>query len=384
MEIRQIDARYVAPTYRRNDIVLERGQGSRLYDETGKEYLDLGSGIAVNGLGMCNPAWVQAVQAQTARLAHTSNLYYSEPCALLARALCERTGMERVFFSNSGAEANECAIKCARKYSYDRYGAGRGTVLSLRMSFHGRTIATLTATGQDAMHDGFDPLPGGFRYVPADDIEALRAENAGDVCAVICELVQGEGGVRALGPVYVRALRALCDERDWIWIADEVQTGNGRTGTLYAYQQYGVAPDVVTTAKGLGGGLPIGATMFNARTCGVLGAGAHGSTFGGNPIVCAGALAVLDQIDDDLLAQVRDKAAYIRDRLAACKGVRAISGMGLMIGIETDDASAKVRMCAERGLLVLTAKDKLRLLPALNIPQADLERAMDILTEVLA
>ena len=384
MDVKERGERYLAGTYRRNPVTLDHGKGSLVWDEDGREYIDFGSGIAVNGLGIANDAWLAAVTEQLGRLPHASNLYHTAPAARLAEKLCTRTGMKKVFLCNSGAEANECAIKCARKASFDRYGAGRGTVVTLSMSFHGRTLATLSATGQPALHRGFDPMPAGF-VTAEPEAEAVRAACDETTCAVMLELVQGEGGVRALDPGFVRDLRAFTEERDLLLIVDEVQTGNGRTGTLYAYEQYGILPDIVTTAKGLGNGLPIGAALFGAGAAEVLDAGSHGSTFGGNPAACAGACAVLDQITPELLAGVKRRSERIRVKLSACPGVKEVTGLGLMVGIRTEKEAAQVvRECLDRGLLVLTAKDRVRLLPALNIPDDVLDRGLQILCEVLS
>ncbi|MGI6336268.1 MAG: aspartate aminotransferase family protein [Eubacteriales bacterium] len=386
MNTKQLDSDYIVHTYGRADVVFTKGKGSELYDETGKRYIDLGAGIAVNTLGIGDTEWLAAVTKQAGTLAHISNLYYTQPCAQLAELLCTRTGMKKVFFGNSGAEANEGAIKAARKYAHDKYGDTRSTIVTLHNSFHGRTIATLAATGQDTFHTHFGPFPEGFAYVPANDLPAMLAQlDAVPCAAVMMELIQGEGGVIALDPAYVRAVEAECRKRDVLLVIDEVQTGNGRTGELYAYQIYGIHPDIVTTAKGLAGGLPLGVVMFNDRTENVLGRGQHGSTFGGNPVCCAGALSVLSRIDDKLLSDVREKAAYIRTALEGTPHVQAVTGLGLMIGIETDKKAADVvGECLKRGVVVLTAHDRVRLLPALNIPMNLLKEAVGILKEVLA
>ena len=384
MDIRQTDKAYLACTYGRADVVFARGKGSCLYDETGKRYIDFGTGIAVNGLGIADDGWLAAVKAQLDLIPHASNLYYTRPAAELARELCTRAGMRKVFFGNSGAEANECAIKCARKYSFDKYGSGRNKIVSLSGSFHGRTLATLTATGQDVFHRWFDPFPEGFVYVPAGDFSALE-EAAEGAAAVILEPVQGEGGVTALDRSYVERLVAFCRARDILVIADEVQTGNGRTGALFAYMRYGFTPDIATTAKGLGNGLPIGACMFGEKTADVLGPGTHGSTFGGNPAVCAGALEVLRRIDEPLLRGVLERERVVRAALAGAKGVKQITGLGLMLGVECDRPGKEIAAeCLARGLVVLTAKEKVRLLPALNIPLDLLSEGLEILREVLS
>ena len=378
------DSTYIAHAYGRLPVEFARASGSEVFGSDGKRYIDLGSGIAVNIFGHCDPVWTAAVEKQLHTFAHTSNYYYSAPQADLAERLCTRTGMARVFFSNSGAEANECAIKAARKYAFDKYGKGRSTIVTLTGSFHGRTMATLAATGQDAFHNYFFPFPEGFAYTPANDAEALKAALDGSVCALLLEMVQGEGGVNVLDRDFVQTAAALCAERDVLLLVDEVQTGNGRTGTLYAYEQFGVKPDILTTAKGLGGGLPIGATLLGGKTAGTLTPSSHGSTFGGNPVCAAGALSVIDRIDDALLAGVRRKGAYIREKLEKHPAVGSVSGMGLMLGIQTKkDAKAVCARALEKGLLVLTAKDKVRLLPALNIPDPLLEEGLEILQSIL-
>ena len=380
MDIRSMDAAFVANTYDRYRPVLVSGSGSLVYDEDGKRYIDLGTGIAVNSFGVADPVWAAAVAAQAGKLQHACNKYFTAPQAMLAQKLCERTGMKKVFFGNSGAEANECALKIARKYG----GAARPNIITLKNSFHGRTIATLAATGQDAMHRDFGPIPDGIRYAPANDLPAMQAMMDGSVAGVLVELVQGEGGVNVLDADYVRGVEALCREHDALFMVDEVQTGNGRTGALYAYQLYGVQTDVVTTAKGLAGGLPIGAALIGARAEHVLLSGDHGSTFGGNPVCAAGAISILDRIDDALLIGVRERSDYIVRTLSAVRGVRSVTGLGLMLGVETEKPAAEVvQGCMERGVLALTAKNKVRLLPALNIPQELLREAMEILKGVI-
>ena len=398
------DHRFVAPTYNRFNLEIASGKGSVITDVEGREYIDMGTGIAVNVLGIADEEWAAAVTAQLTKVQHTSNLYYSEPCAMLAAELCTRTGMDKVFFGNSGAEANECAIKVARKYAAQKKGPGAATMVTLVNSFHGRTLATLAATGQDHFHELFTPLTPGFVSVPANDLAAMRAlierleadptdactdlvgtGAAGRVAGIIMEMVQGEGGVLPLDADYVRGVAELAKEFDLCLCIDEVQTGNGRTGTLYAYQQFGIFPDVVTTAKGLGGGLPIGACMMAPKVSGVLGFGDHGSTFGGNPTVCAGALSILSRIDGALLAQVQAKSLYIFNELMDAPGIESVSGMGLMIGIKTvRPAKEMVQACIDRGVVCLTAKDKVRLLPALNIPQELLEKAVAVIKEEAA
>ncbi|MFB0920323.1 MAG: acetylornithine/succinylornithine family transaminase [Oscillospiraceae bacterium] len=385
MDIIELDKSYVANTYARSPFVASVGSGAIITDENGKEFIDLGSGIGVNAFGACDTQWVNAVETQLHKLQHISNLYYTEPQAQLARMLCEKTSMKKVFFANSGAEANECAIKCARKYSSDKYGEGRSTIVTLTNSFHGRTLATLSATGQDNMHVHFAPFLEGFKYSLANDFDALEATCDGTVCAVMLELVQGEGGVIPLDKDYVLKVSALCNDKDILLIIDEVQTGNGRTGTLYTYMQYGITPDIVTTAKGLGGGLPLGCAMLGEKVKDTMTAGTHGSTFGGNPVCAAGALSILSRLDDTLMAEVRRKGDYIRAELADTKGIKSITGLGLMVGIETEkDSKAIAAECLEQGVIVLTAKSKVRLLPPLTIKQEELEKAIRILKGVIA
>ena len=382
-ELKTIDQQYVANTYARFPVEIVSGKGSVVCDETGKEYIDMGSGIGVTAFGIADDAWKAAVIAQLGKLQHMSNLYYTEPCALLAQMLCEKTGMKKVFFCNSGAEANECAIKAARKYAAEKKGAEYFTVVTLKDSFHGRTLTTLAATGQDHYHELFQPLTPGFVHAAANDLEGTKAlALESKAAAVMIECIQGEGGVIPLEKDYVQGLAAFCAENDILLLVDEVQTGNGRTGALYAYMNYGVTPDIVSTAKGLGGGLPLGATLFGEKTQGVLQNGDHGSTFGGNPVSCAGALSILSRIDDALLAEVREKSARVFSALEGAEGVEAVSGMGLMIGVKpVKPAGDVVRTCLENGVLCLTAKDKVRLLPALNIPAETLEKAIGILKE---
>lgn len=381
------DNEYVLHTYNRSPIVLEKGHGLYAEGPEGQKYLDFTSGIGVNSLGYCDLAWAEAVSQQAHKLQHTSNLYYTAPCGKLAKKLCKRTGMSKVFFGNSGAEANEGAIKAARKYSVDHYGKDRYNVITLVNSFHGRTLATLTATGQEVFHNYFGPFNEGFQYVPAGDIEALRELVDRHTCAVMMELIQGEGGVMALDPEYVQAVRALCDEKDLVLIVDEVQTGVGRTGTFLCCEHYNLKPDIVTLAKGLGGGLPIGAVLASKKVADTMGPGSHGSTFGGNPVVCAGGCAVLDAMDDAFMRNVNARAAQLREGLASLPYVASVSGMGLMVGIAfADDVkAADVRAACERkGLLVLTAKTRLRLLPPLILSEADVAKALAILDDVLS
>jgi len=386
MSITSNDKQFVANTYARFPLELVSGKGAILKDSNGKEYIDLGSGIAVNIFGVADDEWQKAVTHQLSVLPHTSNLYYSEPCSTLAELLCERTGMKKVFFSNSGAEANECAIKVARKYAFDKYGdESHSTIITLKNSFHGRTIATLKATGQDVFHTDFGPFPDGFVYAEANNFDDVKKFADTDKCiAVMMELVQGEGGVCKLDENFVKSVAELVKEKDMLLIIDEVQTGNGRTGELYAYMHYGIQPDVVTTAKGLGGGLPIGATMLG-EVENVLTFGSHGSTFGGNPVSCAGACNIIKRIDDKLLNEVKEKSAYIFSELEGAKGVKSVSGLGLMIGVETEKPAKEIaNACIEKGVLVLTAKTKVRLLPSLNIDWDDLKKAIQILKEVIA
>ncbi len=384
--VQELDQRYIANTYARFPVVLKHGKGSLVYDENEREYIDLSTGIAVNTFGFADDSWQTAVTAQLGTLQHTSNLYYSEPCARLASLLCEKTGMERVFFSNSGAEANECAIKVARKYAQEKKGKEYYHILTLQNSFHGRTITTLAATGQEVFHRDFTPLTEGFHAVAAGDLAGVRTLlDTYPTAAVLIEVVQGEGGVVALEPAFVQELSALLTARDVLLICDEVQIGNGRSGKLYGYMQYGIRPDMFTTAKGLGGGLPIGATVLGEKVAHVLTPGTHGSTFGGNPVCCAGALSVLSRLDDGLLAGVQERSVYIIRQLSGAPGIRSVTGLGLMLGVETERPAAEViRECRERGVLVISAKQKVRLLPALNIPLPLLERAVQILKEVCA
>ena len=380
------DEKYILHTYARSPLALVRGEGMTAYDAEGKAYLDFTSGIGVNSLGFCHPAWTAAVAAQAGTLQHISNLYVTAPDAKLAKKLCKRTGMDKVFFGNSGAEANEGAIKAARKYSVDRYGEGRSKVATLVNSFHGRTLATLAATGQEVFHKDFGPFPENFVYLPAGDFDALTAADDGTLCAVVMELVQGEGGVVALDADYVHAVADYCKAHDILLVVDEVQTGVGRTGTFLACQHYGLKPDIVTLAKGLGGGLPIGAVLMTEAVAAGMGPGSHGSTFGGNPVCCAGALAVLETMDDAFMDNVNARAAQLRRGLATLPHVTGVSGLGLMVGIELDGTrkAAEVRAaCEKAGLLVLTAKTRLRLLPPLILSEADVNAALAILKDVL-
>ena len=384
MSIISLDKEYVAGTYGRFPVELVSGKGCLLTDSEGKNYIDLTSGIGVTAFGIADDAWVAATTAQLMKLQHVSNLYYTEPCAKLAQLLCEKTGMKKVFFSNSGAESNECAIKVARKYSAEKKGADCYTILTLEKSFHGRTLTTLAATGQDHFHALFQPLTPGFVHVEPNNVAALEkavAENK--IAGIMLECVQGEGGVNPLTQEFVSAAAKLAKENDIPLMIDEVQTGNGRTGSLYAYMQFGVQPDIVSTAKGLGGGLPIGATLLSEKVQFVLGPGDHGSTYGGNPVSCAGALSIIGRLTDELMAEVKAKSDYIFTQLQNAKGVESVSGMGLMIGIKTvKPAKEVVNACMARGVLALTAKDKVRLLPALNIPMEQLKQAVEVIKVV--
>lgn len=384
--IKEIDKEYVMNTYNRLDLLIEEGMGANCYDDNGKEYLDFGAGIGVNALGYCDIGWVSAVAKQACKLSHTSNLYYSEPCALLAQKLCERTRYSAVFFGNSGAEANECAIKLARKYSFDKYGAGRNKIITLVNSFHGRTMATLSATGQDVFHKYFNPFVEGFDYAQAGNIEDVKNKiKDGDVCAIMLEFIQGEGGVVALDKEFVLLVDALCKEKDILLIADEVQTGVGRTGRFLASEFFHVMPNITTLAKGLGGGLPIGAALCDGKLKNVLGYSMHGSTFGGNPIVCAGSLHVVEELSPQFLEDVRAKAKYLREQLSSINEIADISGIGLMVGLalKTKNAAEVVKECVKRGLIVLTAKDRVRLLPPLIITDSQIDIAVAVLKAVL-
>ena len=383
-ELQTLDKTFVANTYARFPVEIVRGKGSRVWDAAGREYIDMGSGIAVNAFGVGDEEWKAAVIAQLDRVQHTSNLYYTEPCAKLAALLCAKTGMKKVFFGNSGAEANECAVKVARKYAAEKKGAEYSTIVTLTNSFHGRTLTTLSATGQEHYHELFRPLTPGFVHTPASDIAALEKTLAANkVAGLLIECVQGEGGVIALESDFVKRAAELCAREDILFMVDEVQTGNGRTGKLYAYMNYGVTPDVVTTAKGLGGGLPIGACLMGEKAQNVLGPGDHGSTFGGNPVACAGAYSILSRLDEPLFTEVREKSKLVFDALSGAKGVKSVSGMGLMVGVETEKPAAEVvKACIARGVLFLTAKNKVRLLPALNIPEKDLKTALGVLCAV--
>ena len=383
---KELDSTYIAHTYNRFPLEIVDGKGSVVTDDTGKTYIDLGTGIAVNTFGLADEQWQQAVAAQMAKFQHVSNLYYSAPCAKLAQVLCERTGMKKVFFSNSGAEANECAIKVARKYAAEKKGNECYRIITLKNSFHGRTITTLAATGQEVFHQDFLPLTDGFLYAdPSDTDELTRIVEEYPIAAIMFEAVQGEGGVLPLPTEFVETMVKLSKEKDILLIADEVQVGNGRSGKLYGYMHYGFTPDIVSTAKGLGGGLPLGATMLGEKVKDVLVPGSHGSTFGGNPVCCAGALSVINRLTDEFLAEVSAKSDYIFEELNGAVGVKSVSGLGLMIGIETEKPAGQVvAECREKGVLVITAKQKVRLLPALNIPMDQLKASIEIIKEVCA
>ena len=382
----ELDKTYIAGTYKRFPIEIVSGKGSLVKDADGKEYIDMGSGIAVTSFGVADEDWIAAVEKQIRSVQHMSNLYYTAPCAKLAEALCRKTGMAKVFFSNSGAEANECAIKAARKWAAENKGPACSTIVTLENSFHGRTLTTLSATGQEHYHELYQPLTPGFASFPAGNLDALKKLCAGGtVAAVMIECVQGEGGVVALDPGFVRELAAWLKEQEILLMVDEVQTGNGRTGTMYAYMQYGLHPDVVSTAKGLAGGLPMGATLLSEKLKDVFSYGDHGSTFGGNPVAAAAALSVVSRLTDDFLANVRKKSELLRGLLQGAPGIEALSGLGLMVGIKTTrPASEVVADCMQNGVLCLTAKDKVRLLPALNIPDELLIRAADVIKAACA
>ncbi len=384
--VQELDRTYVANTYGRFPVTLVRGHGSLVYDEAGREYIDMGSGIAVTSFGIADPVWTEAVTAQLQVLQHTSNLYYTEPCALLAQKLCLKTGMKKVFFGNSGAEANECAIKAARKYAAEKKGAEYNVIVTLKNSFHGRTLTTLAATGQEHYHELYQPLTPGFVHAVPNDLDDMqRILSEEKVAGILVECIQGEGGVCVIDDAYLKGVERLAREKDVIFMVDEVQTGNGRTGDMYAYMHAGLTPDVVSTAKGLGGGLPIGACLLGERVQDVFGHGDHGSTFGGNPVACAGAVSIVDRLDDAFLSDVRQKGEYLMQKLSAHPNAASVSGRGLMIGIlpTAKPAGEVVRACMDAGVLCLTAKDRVRLLPALNIPMELVEKACDVLMQAL-
>ena len=387
-ELKALDHAHTLQTYERFDVAIAHGKGATLWDLEGKEYIDFTSGIGVNSVGYGNEQWAWSIYEQALALGHISNLFYTQPYAKLADVLCRRAGMAAAFFGNSGAEANEGIIKLARKYSFDKYGKGRSTILTLKNSFHGRTITTLTATGQDVFHQYFYPFMEGFRYADANDLESVKAEGGKDVCAVMLELVQGEGGVLPMEPDFVRGLAELCAERDWLLLVDEVQTGIGRTGTLFAYQQYGIQPDAASFAKGIAGGLPMGGFLVNEKCRNVLGAGMHGSTFGGNPIAASAALTVLDILDEAAVEAVKEKGAYLRAGIEALdkKSIGSTRGLGLMIGIEVKEGYTNKALAAQlvqNGLLVLTAGRGLRLLPPLTITKEEMDKGLAIMAQVL-
>lgn len=385
-DYKTLDKEYIVNVYNRVGAVLDHGKGAVLYDVDGKKYIDLSAGIAVNIFGVCDDVWIKAVETQLHKLSHISNVFFTEPQTVLAEKLCQKTGMKKVFFSNSGAEANECAIKTARKYSHDKYGDGRYTIVTLKNSFHGRTIATLTACGQDSLHQDFGPFVDGFVYAEPDDfadMKRLCEEN--NVCAIMMEMVQGEGGVHPLNKEYVQQVAEYAHAHDILIIVDEVQTGNGRTGYLYSYMGYGIQPDIVSTAKAIGGGLPLGATMFAASTQHTLTNHTHGSTFGGNPICTAGGISIIDRLTPELMEEVREKGKYIKEELEKCEHVDHVSGMGMMIGVTLKGKALMdvVEGCVDHGVLVLTANGLLRLLPPLNIPWDELKEAIGIVKKVI-
>ncbi len=385
--IKEKDESYVAHTYGRFPVAIKEGKGALCKDFDGKEYVDFSSGIGVNSLGFCNEGWVNAVTKQLTTLQHISNLYYTEPCTNAAKLLCEKNGMKKVFFSNSGAESNEGAIKCARKYSFEKYGEGRNKVITLVNSFHGRTVTTLAATGQDVFHKYFYPFTEGFAYAEANNLDALKKALDGSVCAVMMELIQGEGGVMPLDKAFVKEVEALCKEKDIILIIDEVQTGVGRTGKLFCFQNYDITPDIVTTAKGIGGGLPLGCVMFGEKTENVFGPSDHATTFGGNPVATAGAEYILTTMDDKFLSEVTAKGEYMREKILAMPHVEGIDGLGLMMGIRLSDgikSADVVKKAIEYGALLLTAKAKVRLLPPLNITYEEIDRGLEALEKSLS
>ena len=383
MGIKELDQTYIAGTYNRFPVEIVKGKGSLAYDENGKEYIDMGSGIGVTAFGIADDIWQKAVIDQIGKVQHMSNLYYTEPCVKLAQLLCRKSGMKKVFFNNSGAEANETAIKAARKYSAEKKGEDCFTIITLVNSFHGRTLTTLAATGQENFHKLFVPLTPGFVHVAAGDVDGLKETVAKEkIAGIMIECVQGEGGVIPLPEDFVKAVASIAKEEDIPLIVDEVQTGNGRTGAFYSYMNFGIQPDIVSTAKGLAGGLPIGATLLGEKVENIFGPGDNGSTFGGNPVSCAAAVSVVERIDDALLAEIKEKSKYIFDTLQGAKGIESVSGMGLMIGIKTEKPAAEVlKGCMEKGVLCLTAKDKVRLLPALNIPMDVLKKAVEVIKE---
>ena len=384
-KIKQLDNENIMHTYARYDVCLTHGSGVYAYDDSDKKYIDVSSGIGVNSLGYCNPGWVKAVTEQASKIQHISNYYYSPVAGELAEKLTKATGLSKVFFGNSGAEANECAIKVARKYSFDKYGLDRNRIVTLENSFHGRTIATLSATGQDVFHNYFFPFVEGFDYARANDIENLLRKITDKTCAVMLETVQGEGGVNILDSRYLNEVRKICDERDILLIVDEVQTGVCRTGKLYGYMHSGITPDIVTSAKGLGGGLPIGICMVGEKLSEVMGPSSHGTTFGSNPVVCAGANYIIDTVNTpDFIEEVNKKGEYIKEELLKIKGVKAVRQQGLMIGIEVEGNAGEIaKKCTEKGLLIITAKTLLRMLPPLNITYDEIDEALSVLKKVM-
>ncbi|MBN7772154.1 aspartate aminotransferase family protein [Clostridium aminobutyricum] len=386
LEMKKKEKEYILQTYNRNDLCLTSGKGAICYTPEGKELIDFSSGIGVNSLGFCDTGWVEAISKQAAMLQHVSNLFYTEPCVNVAEMLVERSGMKRVFFANSGAEANEGAIKTARKYGNTKYGNGRNEIITLDNSFHGRTMATITATGQKHYHKFFDPFVQGFTYIEANDLSQLQDSINDKTCAIIIETVQGEGGVLPLDKNYVKQVEQLCKDKDILFIIDEVQTGIGRTGTLFSYEQFDVTPDIVTVAKGLGAGLPIGAVLFGEKCENVLVYGDHGTTFGANPVTCAGAEYVLHKIDADFLQEVSKKGEYIKSAIGAMPGVKEVSGLGMMLGVSLEGKTAGevVTNCIQEGLLLLTAKDRVRLLPPLTITYEEMDKGLEILKKVLS
>ncbi len=386
MNTKQKDNQYIMHTYGRYDVALKSGKGATAFDEDGKKYIDVASGIGVNSLGFCNDGWLEAVTKQAGTIQHMSNYFFCSQASDLAEKLCTKTGFSKVCFGNSGAEANECAIKVARKYSFDKYGNGRNEIITLRNSFHGRTVTTLSATGQDVFHNYFFPFTEGFKFVEANDLDAFKNAVTDKTCAVMFECVQGEGGVNILDKDYVKALVEFCNEKDITVIIDEVQTGVGRTGKLFAYEHYDIKPDLMTVAKGLGGGLPIGVCMCGEKLAGVMTPSTHGTTFGANPVVCAGANYVLDTVDNEkFLAEVEEKGAYIEKKLRAVNGVKNVRRLGLMVGIELEkgDAHDMAVKCLENGLIIITAKTLMRMLPPLNISYEEMDEALAIFENTL-
>lgn len=384
-KIKELDNENIMHTYGRYDVCLTKGKGVYAYDDNGKKYIDVSSGIGVNSLGYCDDGWVKAVSEQAGTIQHISNYYYNKVAGVLAEKLTKATGLSKVFFGNSGAEANECAIKVARKYSFDKYGKGRDHIITLVNSFHGRTIATLSATGQDVFHNFFFPFVDGFDNAIANDIESLKDTITDKTCAVMLETVQGEGGVNILDSEYLQQVRKICDEKDILLIVDEVQTGVCRTGKLYGYMHSGIKPDVVTSAKGLGGGLPIGICMVNDKLKDVMGPSTHGTTFGSNPVVCAGANYIIDTVNTpEFIEEVNKKGTYFKEKIEKIKGVKSVRQQGLMIGIEVEGNAGDIaKKCTENGLLVITAKTLLRMLPPLNIKYDEIDEALAILKKVM-